>query len=241
MLKCLNTLFIGDLKPLATPVVCQIDNYDSDMNLDELASSMPKLLVQYKQLHYSNSTSDENTIALVSAWSLDYLWKVLPSFIVATSVLKILLPLAPENIEIRINNLGTVKDIKLPNEGLVNPNSSTQERYNPLINDHLTPLFDELNKNFKVPKKILWGNALRYIKNIFNTLEQQYPTLTYLKLDREILLTKKFFDDGSFNPLYFPIRKVIKDNEYHQAHNQCCLYYQLPNFSYCDLCPRQKT
>lgn len=240
MLKCLSSLFIDDLKPLATPVVCEVENYDSDMNLNELVDNLSQLLLKYKLQFYNNSTYTENKIALISAWSLNYLWKVLPSIIVATSVLKKSLPLTPENIKIRVDNLGTVKDIKLPNEGFFSPYSSTQERFSPLINDHLTPLFNELNTKFKVPKKILWGNALRYIKNIFNTLVLRFPTIESIKLDRDILLATKVFDDGSFNPLYLPKRYISTDKIKHQAHSQCCLYYQLPNNHFCALCPRKK-
>lgn len=239
MLNCLSSIFTGDLKSLATPVMSNVENHHCDMNLNELLDKLPVMIEKYKEQHYKNTFISVDEVALVSAWSLDYLWKILPSIIVASCVLKRSLPLSIENIKIRINPLGTIENIMLTDEGIAIPHSSTQLRFSPLIEDHLTPIFKSLNYQFNVPEKILWGNAVRYIKNIFNTLIERLPLIEDIKLDQQTLLTTKRFEDGSYNPLYFKTRYIKTDNVQHMAHSQCCLYYKLPDNDYCALCPRK--
>ncbi|WP_420226754.1 siderophore-iron reductase FhuF [Pigmentiphaga litoralis] len=179
--------------------------------------------------------------AATSAWSLSYLWTLLPAFAAAASVLQHRFPVGADDMAVSLDGDGAATRFHIRRLGDALPGTSTGERYQPLLADHLDPLFAALRAQTRIAPKILWGNAARYLESVLEQGLALTGGATGIAADHHALLECAVNDDGSTNPLH-GTRRVSTRVESGvvtpvRLHRQCCLYYLLPGEGYCGLCP----
>lgn len=163
-----------------------------------------------------------------SAWSLAYLGALLPPAAAAASVLQHAFPLGAAHLALTQDALGAPARFHLLDEGSAMPGSPTHLRYDPLLRDHLAPLFDALGGQTRLPLKILWANAARKLDEVLLQALALTDGADRVAMDRKLLLHRPADADGRANPLYGLPGPL---------HRHCCLRYRLPDQGYCGACP----
>src|SRR5690606_11615469 len=104
-----------------------------------------------------------------SAWSLVYLWALLPPVATAASVLRHGFPMRADEVAVCLDADGLPECFHIRGEGASLAGLSTAVRYEALLRDHLEPLFDAIHRQTRLPRKILWGNTARYLETVLET------------------------------------------------------------------------
>ncbi|AQU81405.1 MULTISPECIES: siderophore-iron reductase FhuF [unclassified Halomonas] len=182
---------------------------------------------------------------VASIWLLKYVTLLVPPVAVAATVLQHGFPVRPQDISVILDEDATPVTFVIPQLGESIAGLGTQQRYIPLIKEHLQPLIAYLSSHSGVPSKILWGNVSRRLETIL-TLAQQLDTLSPETIqraasDREFLLECRTWPENERNPMFGSKRQTTRVTENGevpvQLHRHCCLDYLLPEGSYCGLCP----
>ncbi len=179
--------------------------------------------------------------ASASAWSLDYLWLVLPPSLAAACLLHHGLPLDPSGCLLDLAPHGAPICLHVPHEGtpLADDPACLEQT---LIRAHLSPLFAALHLGSKLPVKILWGNAARVLAEVFRALsgaaraQQDDAPLHRIAALAQALLDSPTLRDGQPNPLWLYSKRGVPDR-----HAQCCLRHLLPAQAHCEACPLAPT
>lgn len=179
--------------------------------------------------------------AAASAWSLDYLWALLPPVAAAASVLQHSFPMHAGDVAVSLNDVGAPIRFHIIHEGHPMPGSPTGARYDALLEKHLEPLFKAISRQTRLAPKILWGNTARYLEAIFDQALELTGHAEHVATDREMLLQKPIRPNGHPNPLYGRQRNSVRIEDGAATtitlHRQCCLFYRLPGQGYCGACP----
>lgn len=202
--------------------------------------TQPDLLAEVLARHARHWRSTEMR-AVASAWSLSYLWALLPPVVAAASVLQHGFPVDPAQMWLSLDENGEPLRFHILDEGQPLSGLGTAARFGPLVWTHLLPLVSALSRHARVPSKILWGNAARHIESVLDealTLTAQAP---HIAEDHARLLHGPSWPGHVRNPLQGVQRQVIHiengQPERLTLHQQCCLYYLLPDEGYCGACP----
>lgn len=241
MISLLTGLFPGAWAPYAETLVCAASWPAEAIPLLDLVQHdtlLGQLIGDYAA-HLGVTGSDRRAPA--SAWSQAYLWALLPPVTAAASVLQHRFPMRSSEVAVTFNTLGRPLQFHILQEGAPALGRSVSARYGPLLEEHLAPLFLAISRQTRLPLKILWGNAARYLDDIF----EQALTLTghapHVAGDRQQLLRTATGPDGRPNPLYGRRRVVTcRDAGIETSlalYAQCCLYYRLSGKDYCRACP----
>lgn len=191
--------------------------------------------------HLQVRTQDWRPVA--SAWSLTYLWRLLPPAVAAISVLQQGFPLAATQMHVMLDDDGEAVRFYICDEGPSLRGTDTATRYRPLLEQHLAPLFDTLHRVSGLAPKILWGNTARYFEPILEQallLSGQNPVIA---ADRDWLLQQRTRTESgiTINLLYGKQLTALHDKDgattLVKLHRQCCLYHLLPGEDYCGMCP----
>ncbi|TJZ64737.1 siderophore-iron reductase FhuF [Chitiniphilus eburneus] len=236
MIPLLQPLFRGDWSAYAETLVCTPSPPAGAVPVADLIAR-PGLLhdVMARQARYRR-VQGADLRAVASAWTMDYLWALLPGAVAAASVLQHRFPLAPEHLAVALDDLGLPRAFYLCDEGKALPGSDTMTRFGPLLHQHLSPLFVTLSAQTRVPRKILWGSAARYIEGILEQARAQIGPMPGLLADHDLLLDQPRWPDGERNPMHARCGNMNQAAP-HTLHRQCCLYYLLPDEDYCGACP----
>jgi ferric iron reductase protein FhuF len=179
--------------------------------------------------------------AVASAWSLEYLWALLPPVVAAASVLQHGFPVRAEDTAVSLDEDGEPVRFHIAGEGRALPGTSTAARFDGLLWQHLEPLFDAVSRQSRLPRKVLWGNAARYLELILDEALHLTGHAGPVAADSAALLHSAAWPDGRANPLHARLRKVVRIADGAAApprlHRQCCLSYLLPGQDYCEACP----
>lgn len=177
--------------------------------------------------------------AVASAWSLSYLWALLPPVVAAASLLRHRFDIGIDQVAVRFDTHGSATSFHIRHEGHPLPGSDTETRYASLLRDHLDPLFAAVHRHTRLAPKILWGNAARYLELILDQALEMAGPQPELVEDRATLLDREFWAGGRANPMHAGRRRLIIQREDGPValHRQCCLFYLLPGEGYCGACP----
>lgn len=170
--------------------------------------------------------------AVASAWTLDYFAALLPSVVVAASVLQQRLPLAPHQVGVQHDADGRLRHIFLAGTISNAAGAGAEARYEELVWEHLDPLISRIARRVRLAPRVLWSNALRRMDNVFQQAGAHLPRPDSLLADRALLIASPSWSDGRDNPLYYAPEKAATG-----AHRNCCLYHRLPGETFCDRCP----
>lgn len=186
---------------------------------------------------------------LASSWSLVYLAKLLPPVCAAATLLRHALPVGAAHTWITLDEQGLPDAFHIRSLGHAMPDADVWQRYEPLVWAHLMPLADALHALTRLPRKILWGNAMRNVAGIFDAARALPATPPGVDSDRAALLHGPRWapggaapHGGAINPLFGVDRVATVHHGDHTdtltLHRQCCLMYKLiDGHGYCDGCP----
>ena len=250
MIPLLAPIFRGELAPLGERLACA-DAVPADaVRVADLVASRVRLLeVLQLQARFRHSTGDDLR-AVASAWILDYLEALLPPVVAAASVLHHVFPVTADQIWLRLNASGGPVSFHIRQLGAACPGTRTAERYAPLLQHHLAPLFSALSSLTRLAPKILWGNAARHLEPILGQALALTGGSEPIAQDIAYLLQSPAWPHAAeggaeagerSNPLFGRQREIRLVHEGRHTsfrlHRQCCLYYLLPHETHCNACP----
>ena len=234
----LAPLFQGEWRAHGETLDCGPVPPPGAIRLDTLIEH-PTRLADIMRCHAAHwATADLRPVA--SAWSLRYLGALLPPVMAAASLLQQALPVAPAAMHLMLGEHGEPLRFHMRDEGMPLPGTDTTRRYRPLIDQHLGPLFAALHHATRVPTKLLWGNASRYVESILEHALTVSGHAARVLADQEQLLGCKRWPDGTPNPLHGwkqAAERRGRDGAVVRLHRQCCLQYLLPGEGQCGACP----
>lgn len=241
MIPLLSPLFQGDWAAYAEALHCAPEWPAGAVPVTRLLHSDPLLGDTIRRYAAHLNISGNDLRAASSAWSLDYLWALLPATAAAASVLQHAFPLRAEDLALNLNDFGVPICFHIRHEGRPAPATPVAVRYGPLLDAHLRPLFKAIVWQTRLAEKILWGNAARCLETILDQALALTGNATHVAQDKQFLLQRPTRPDGAPNPLFAPQRvsPLTRDNIDAPLllHRQCCLHYRLPGYSHCHACP----
>ncbi len=245
MIPLLAPLFHGELAVHGETLDCAPQWPAGAIPVSRLTGDDPLLIDTIRRyaahlgVNVNNTGSDLRAAA--SAWSLDYLWALLPAVTAAASVLQHRFPMHADDVALSVDDAGTPVRFHITGEGHSMPGTPSAARYGPLLDGHLAPLFKTINQQTRLAQKILWGNAARYLEVIFDEALALTGNAGHIAADRETLLQHPTRPDGHPNPLFGRQRRSTHTGNGVATpitlHRQCCLLYRLPGQGYCGACP----
>ena len=241
MIPLLSPLFQGDWAAYAETLHCAAEWPAGAVPVARLLGSEPLLDATMRRYAAHLNVSGDDLRAAASAWSLAYLWALLPATAAAASLLHHVFPMRAEDVALSMNEFGAPICFHIRHEGRPAPASPPAVRYALLLDAHLDPLFKALGRQTRITQKILWGNAARYLEAILDQALALTGTAEQIVLDKQILLQRPLRPDGTPNPLFGRQRMSARTADGATAplllHRQCCLLHRLPGQSYCGACP----
>lgn len=241
MIPLLAPLFQGEWAAHGETLDCAIQWPAGAIPVSRLASDGPLLNDAIRRYATHLGVAGNDLRAAASAWSLDYLWALLPATAAAASVLQHSFPMRADDVALSLNAVGAPARFHIRHEGHAMPGAPTAARYGPLLEAHLDPLFKAIGRQTRLAQKILWGNAARYLEAILDQALALTGDAKHIAADREMLLQRPTHPDGRTNPLYGRQRTSMRIEDGAAAtvtlHRQCCLFYRLPGQGYCGACP----
>lgn len=246
MIALLQPFFREDWRPYAATVQHAPPSSRS-RKASALLGDEPALadvLARHRQ-HWSNA----DPRAVASAWAMSYLWALLPAVAAAASGARHVLPASGDAMSIEMDAHGAPARFQIAELGAADPLGDVWRRYDHLVWHHLLPLADALHAASRLPRKVVWGGAVRYLEVVLNAVEaemarnataQHASTAAAVHRDREQLLESPWWGpeaDGRSNPLCLPPRRSRGADPTVTLHRECCLYHLLPTAQYCSACP----
>jgi ferric iron reductase protein FhuF len=182
---------------------------------------------------------DSDPRGLASIWSKYYFIKLIPPVVAASLILDHRLPLQLDRLQLILDEGGLPAAFKLPHSGQrwapapVDP----FERFDGLLNHHLSPFIEALARHARLSPKVLWSNAGNYFEWLLGVLANAMPHADLSHGHQ--LLNARHVPDGRRNPLYQPVLylKVDGQSELKCQRRVCCIRYRLDGLDYCSNCP----
>ncbi len=241
MIPVLAPLFQGEWAVYGETVICSPQRPAGAVSISCLSGNETLLGDTIYRYAAHRGVTGEDLRAAASAWSLEYLWALLPPVVAAASVLQHSFPLRARDVAVSLNDVGAPVCFHIKHEGHAMPGTPTATRYAPLLDDHLGPLFDAIGRQTRLAQKILWGNTARYLEIILDQALALTDNASHVALDREILLQRPKQIDGQPNLLYMQQRTSVHIElgvaTIVALNRQCCLLYRLPGQDHCGACP----
>lgn len=232
MIELLKPVFPGEWAHLAEPLGCGDRPPPGALRVADLVSQPEHLAAVLQRLADHLGCADLRPVA--SAWSLQYLWLLLPPFTAAASVLQHVLPIDPEAVWLSVDGTGMPVGFHILDEGHARRGTGTADRYGALLWQHLAPLFDALHRSSRVAVKVLWGNAARHLETLFDHAAAMTAQAPPVMADRALLMDACTWPDGRRNPLVDRLRGLPGGAG---LYRQCCLVHLFPEGNYCAACP----
>ncbi|MGS1005770.1 siderophore-iron reductase FhuF [Achromobacter anxifer] len=241
MIPLLSPLFRGEWAAYAETLHCAAEWPAGAVPVAHLLASDALLDATLRRYAAHLNVAGNDLRAAASAWSLDYLWALLPATAAAASVLQHVFPMRAEDVALSLNDFGAPVRFHIHHEGRPEPASPAAVRYAALLDAHLHPLFKAISRQTRLTQKILWGNTARYLEAILDQALTLTGNAEQIALDKKILLQRPLRPDGTPNPLFGRQRTSARKEDGATAplllHRQCCLLYRLPGQSHCGACP----
>lgn len=172
--------------------------------------------------------------AAASAWTLHYLWALLAPVVAAASGARRGVPCSAAAMRLALDGAGAPVAFTVAELGPARPDADTWERYAALVWDHLLPLADGVHAASRLPRKVVWAGAVRYLEALFDALHGMGCNVAADR--RHLLHTQSWAGEGRANPLCLPLR-TPPAHAPGPVYRECCLYYLLPGQTQCAACP----
>jgi ferric iron reductase protein FhuF len=188
---------------------------------------------------FGTAYPDSDPRGLASIWSKYYFIKLIPPVVAASLILDHRLPLQLDHLQLILEEGGLPVAFKLPHPGQRWTPGPTNafERFDGLLNHHLSPLVEALARHARLSPKVLWSNAGNYFEWLLGVLATAMPHADLSHGHQ--LLNARHVPDGRRNPLYQPVLylKVDGQNETRRQRRVCCIRYRVNGLDYCSNCP----
>lgn len=172
--------------------------------------------------------------ASASAWTLQYLWALLAPVVAAASGAQHAVPCCASHMRLALDEACAPLAFTVAELGAPHPGADTWQRYGVLVWEHLLPLAEGVHAASRLPRKVVWAGAVRYLEALFDALQTIGCEVAQ---DRHHLLhTAIWPGDDRANPLCLPPR-VPPAHVQGPVYRECCLYYLLPGQAQCVACP----
>ncbi|MBB1593237.1 siderophore-iron reductase FhuF [Achromobacter sp. UMC46] len=187
--------------------------------------------------------SDADPRAVASAWAMSYLWTLLPPMAAAASGARHALPARSDAMWIELDANAAPARFQIQALGAADPAGDVWRRYHALVWHHLQPLAEALFRAGRLPRKVVWGGAVRYLEVVLKAVETHThgtAASDAVRQDRLQLLENPWWGDAADerpNPLCLPPRTSRGADPMVTLHRECCLYHLLPTAQYCAACP----
>lgn len=190
-------------------------------------------LARYRRHH-----GDADRRAVASMWSQWYLALLLPPLILAGMARPRVPPAALQDIDVILDPTGQPAGMRLAGGVDADDVACPFLRYAPLWDGHVQPLAEALRALSGVSERLVWNNAgvqLDWTVRQAAALGR-FPASGVA--DGRRLLQERTRPDGSHNPLYLPVRPLLRAHDCLHIRRLCCLRYQLPAHDHCaGACP----
>jgi ferric iron reductase protein FhuF len=188
---------------------------------------------------FGTAYPDSDPRGLASIWSKYYFTKLILPVVAASLILDHRLPLQLDHLQLILDEGGLPAAFKLPHPGQRWTPGPTNafERFDGLLNHHLSPLVEALARHSRLSPKVLWSNAGNYFEWLLGVLATAMPHADLSHGHQ--LLNARHMPDGRRNPLYQPVRYLNVDgqNETRRQRRVCCIRYRINGLDYCSNCP----
>jgi ferric iron reductase protein FhuF len=232
MLAVLAPIFHGPLAPYADTLVLPGEKPGA-MPLSELIA--PAGLDAALERVATHFGGDDRRV-LASLFSIHYVHILMPVMVVAQLVLGRHLPVAVDALSVVLDEDGLPDHFVLPHDGHADDEGDPFVRFQPLIFDHLEPVFRALSARSGLSAKVLWTNAANLYEAILRELEGAGFSPGVVAAG-ERLVNSPRWPDGRRNPFHAPVRYVEGPGGERRWRRVCCVSYLLPERGYCSNCP----
>lgn len=177
--------------------------------------------------------------AVASIWSKWHFSALALTTLAANLLLNRELPVGLNDLQVILNDKGCTSRLWLPHEGTPLTTHAPYGRFATLIEQHWTPLIEQLAAISGAAPRVFWSNAGSYIDHFINVLAE-HPLVNADALEAaKALLETRALANGKRNPLFQPVRYVQPNgNEgVKRVRKLCCLRYLLEELGTCGTCP----
>lgn len=174
--------------------------------------------------------------ALASLFSIHYVHILMPAVVVAHLVLGRHLPVAMGGLGLVLDEEGLPDHFVLPHDGHADAESNMFARFEPLVFDHLAPVFAALSKRSGLSARVLWTNAANLFEAILRELDH-VGIAPHAVAAAHALVAEPRWPGGRRNPFHAPVRYEPGPGGEERWRRVCCVRYLLPDRSYCSNCP----
>lgn len=177
--------------------------------------------------------------AVASQWARAWSMAMLPVVTVASLVLDHELPIAIEDLAVRLGEDGRPAAFAVRHPGYRIRPANPFERFDLLVRGHFTPLFAVLAAEAHVSPRVLFGQA-GFLFSWLVGVAADHPLATMAKSEchGHLLLDAPRWSDGTPNPLFRPIVETEESGERRDRKRVCCLAHELSEHSGpCVMCP----
>lgn len=226
----LATLFQGPLSFLADNLVLGVDarSFIPATALTEGKDLAPLLA------RFAGNYDRREPVAVATLWSKWHFSILIPPVLAANIIADWGLPITIGEIGVVLSEDGRTAALRLPHAGNPLPPGTVRQRFEVLIDGHLSPLIAAISRASGLPRKVLWSNAGTIVEHSLGELEgflgTGHPGLSQA---RALLATRRW-DDGTNNPLFEPVRYSAERGRRRRI---CCLRYRMDGLTLCKTCP----
>lgn len=194
---------------------------------------MGDMLDRFGRLHPAASRR-----AIASQWARAWAGRLLPVVITASLVLNHELPIAMDDIAVKIDEYGRPLAFAVRHPGHRYAPVDHFERFELLVHGHFGPLFQRAAANAQIAPRVLYGQV-GFLFGWLVDLARAHPLAKpEPNCHGHALLESPRWGDGRANPLYRPIVTIHEGGETHRRKRVCCLSHELErDAGPCPMCP----
>ena len=178
--------------------------------------------------------------AVASQWSKLYFSRLILPAAAAAILFDWQLQLDLSTMRIAMDDDGGNIRFGLPSKGIQGAIHNPGERFSFLADAHLRHVIPVLSDVSGLPPKVLWSNAGNILENVVQRSAALLGSEHHGVRDGRNYLKIRRFEDGSFNPLFEPVRYIDHNGEVLRKRRICCFRYFIPALSICKTCPLEK-
>ena len=231
---------------LATVFTGPLDFAKHWLELAEAPEPLPRRAIRLTELmreevqrpllaHHERRYPGGDRRAAISMWSQYYCAQYVLSILGTWLLLGRMLPFRPEEISLLVLEDGTPNGFRLPHLGEMTEGPVELE---PVIREHLAPLFQSIQLHHRIAPRLLWANAAVRVSAALRIARQDPAVPSLRLLEAEALLARPCWNDGSVNPLHGMLTPMEVDGDIVLRRRVCCLRYLLPGIAGCGAtCP----
>ncbi|EUB99339.1 ferric iron reductase [Rhizobium sp. CF080] len=229
----LTTLFTGPLAPHAGKFLLAKDRPPQMAGTDILDPwKLSELIESFGARHYPGG--DRRAIA--SIWSKAHFSILMPPYLILSLVYDRIANVGLDEIGLSFGVHGDTQHLHLPDTGKPAGNVGTHDRFAGLMDQHIAPLANTLNRISSISRNVIWSNAGNSFELTLSKIEKAIGKSRGVVQARELLAIRQL-PNRKANPLAEPVRYLKNEDVDCRQRRVCCARYLIPALSLCSSCP----